>query len=199
MNNPSANVSGGSKVRRVVFWILALCALSGLAVVALALNTITLDRDARLLRNEILAAIDRPSSTQVQLSVGPTIIGSVRLGLVFCADAPREARIALKAVSDASVGVYRLKGGSRDLAGAKLFAMSDRAMNDRGWTRVVGVNQNNESVLVYMPTKSSEHGTQRVCVAVCKRDQLVVVSGTANLESLVELAQTQRDFHLARL
>ncbi len=179
---------------RILFWILAVVGLSAVVVAAVAINTVTLNRDARLMRNEIVAAIDSPTRTQIQLTIGPAVVACVRVGLAFCDHVPPEARLALKAVNAASVGVYKLSSRSRpgEFPGAKLFAMSDRLMNRRGWMRVVGVNHEDESVLIYMPSNTRDHGLQRVCVAVCKRDQLVIVSASGTTDSLVELATAGR-------
>jgi len=197
MNTDQAIPTRRKPWHRVLFWALAAVGFSAVAVAAVAINAVTLSRDARLMRNEILAAIDSPAHTQIQLTVGPATFASVRAGLAFCDHVPSEARLPLKAVNAASVGVYRLSGRSADLPGAKLMTMSDRLMNRRGWIRVVGVNHDGESVLIYMPSNPPDHGLQRVCVAVCKRDQLVIVSASGDTDSLIELATAGRA--LARL
>lgn len=161
-------------------------------VAAAAINVVTLNRDARLMRNEILSTIEGHSHTQVQLSVGPTILSGVRLGLAFSDQIPREAKLAVNAVRSASVGVYELSEDAGETLRAKMFVATDQVMRRRGWTRVVVVNSDGNTVLIYMPENATDHGRQRVCLAVCERDKLVIVSATADTASLVDLVAAGR-------
>lgn len=72
---------------------------------------------------------------------------------------------------------------------ARLIAAADEKMEKRGWTRVVGVNEPGNLVLVYVPQRESSGSTERACVAVCNDEHLVVVSGTLAIEPLVQIAQ----------
>jgi len=58
-------------------------------------------------------------------------------------------------------------------------------MQQRGWTRLVGVADRRENVLVYVPTDSAE--PSRVCLAVLHNRELVVVSARLKTEALAEL------------
>lgn len=164
-----------------------------LLIVAIGIyNLVTLSRDAAVLRQELFAALDLQASPKVQISVGPSLLAVARLSLAFVDRVPPEARQALKAIKAASVGVYQLR---RDLPSedrAKLFAAADALMNRRDWIRIVGVNNDHETVLIYTPANTRNRDVLRVCLAVCQRDQVVVVSAVAEGEALIELARDHR-------
>jgi hypothetical protein len=99
-----------------------------------------------------------------------------------------EARLAVSALRGASVGVYQLdpldKGQSRQI---DLKAI-DARMGKRGWARMVTVLKGDETVLVYVSDEKDPNDL-KVCVAVCKRNELVLVSARAALEPLIEIVQ----------
>ena len=111
------------------------------------------------------------------------------LGLWF-AHGPQvqEARLALAAVQQASVGVYERKAGTASWSREQLFINTDRAMQKRGWTRLVGVADQQNTVLVYVPQDVSPDQSVDLCVAVVNGRQLVVVSTSVDAAKLAELA-----------
>jgi hypothetical protein len=65
---------------------------------------------------------------------------------------------------------------------------ADRRMASRGWTRLVGVADRGEKVLVYTP--AGEEAGQRFAVAVLQRRELIVVSAAIDAGRLADfLAQ----------
>ncbi|HWA85353.1 MAG TPA: hypothetical protein VG710_03960 [Opitutus sp.] len=186
---PTSPASSSEPRRHSIWrWLLigmALCVV--LAAIAIV-NLITLGRDAVALRKQVFAALDVPATTRVQVNVGPVLLTTVRTGLHFIKSAPPEARQALAAVRAASVGVYALRAPVAAGKRAAMFAAADAVMNRRGWIRIVGVNDHEDTVLVYTPAKAEWGHTQRVCLAVCSGDELVVVAATANTDALAELA-----------
>jgi hypothetical protein len=110
----------------------------------------------------------------------------------FFDDIPPEAHLALRAVRNASVGVYQLREDVSATERSKMFLAADEVMRDSGWTRVVGVKNPDNVVMVYLP--EGEHGgsTERVCVAVCSQEHLIVVSGKVRMDRLMDLAMHQR-------
>src|SRR6185369_15866905 len=107
--NPS--VPSTVKSRRSVGWWVALACgllltpflLLGIGV----LSMLTLDRDAAFLRREVMASTDTKWHTKIQVSAGWVTLGAIRTGLKFIqAEHIDEARLALRAVRSASVGVY---------------------------------------------------------------------------------------------
>jgi len=182
-------ISRRGSVWRWIFGVVAACfVFAGVAV----FNLVTLTREATVLRNEVFAALDVSARTRIQLSVGPVALTALRTGLSFVDRVPREVRLAFDAVRSASVGVYELRGKVGAHERANLFAATDKKMSRRGWTRVVGVNDARDTVLIYMPTEENGGGAQRICLVVCDRDQIVVVDATAKPEPLIELAGLRR-------
>lgn len=172
--------------RRLWPWVLALVLLPLVGLVGMAVSFLTLDRDAALLRREVMAASGRDWSTRGQGSVGGVTLWLVRQGLALV---PRpenaEARAALRAVNAVSVGVYRPVGSAESWSGEQLFQRTDRAMSARGWTRVVAVNDRSTHVLVYLA--DDDVAPRRMCVAVANGRELVVVSATLDAEALADL------------
>ncbi len=176
-------------------WLLAVLlgsiALAGVVVAAAAINLFTLNRDAVVLRDEVCSAFHGRGSTRVQISAGPGTLMLLRAGLHFVDDAPPEARLALRAIRAASVGVYTMQQRPADREVIAVMDAADRRMVRRGWERIVGVNNARATVLIYMPVKSREHGTQRFCLAVCNDHDLVIVAGAVDPDHLVDLVRSK--------
>jgi hypothetical protein len=171
-----------------------LAAIAGACVLVTAVsiwNLVTLSRDAAALRRELFSALPISARPQVQISVGPVLLTTARGLLSFVDDVPPEARQALRAIKAASVGVYRLDRNLEPSARVQLLAAADRAMDRRDWTRIVAVQKDDETVLVYMPADLAEGDPLRVCLAICAKDQLVLVSAAGDGVELLALAQMQ--------
>jgi hypothetical protein len=126
--------------------------------------------------------------TKVQVSVGGITLGAIRQGLRFVEhEGIDDARLALKAVKHASVGVYERSTKDVTWSREELFAETDRAMQKRGWTRMVGVADQKDTVLIYIPTDMKETGPVDICLAVVSGKELVVVSTSVDPEVLSAL------------
>lgn len=177
--------------RRFLIWFCALMAGSALILGLIVLSAVSLARDAGALRDALVAALPQSPTTRVQVSAGPALLGLARFGLQWVDQIPDEGRLALRAVRSASVGVYTLSTRKTPLAGSRLLAAADQCMNARGWTRLVAVIEHQQTVMIYTPGKQRSSGVQKFCLAVCDADQLVVVSGAADLDVLLELVERQ--------
>lgn len=167
----------------------ALCLTPFLLLGAVAVSYISLNRDVRTLRNHVMAATDAHWKTKVQLSVGGATLCAVRQGLRFV-DGHGDidtARDALRAVRHASVGVYERESGAPSVDRVQFFADTDRAMQKRGWTRLVGVADGKESVLVYVQEDADEDEPIELCLAVVSNRELVVASTTIDARALGDL------------
>jgi hypothetical protein len=188
MNQPAQTPAAPR--RRVWPWVLGICltpfVLLGLAVA----SYINLDSDARALRRTVMSATHADWNTKVQFSVGRTTLGAVGTGLWFVNhEHMADARLALRAVKHASVGVYELASQKIDLSREQLFHDTDRAMTKRGWTRLVGVSQKNEAVMVYVADDADEDDPLEICVAVVNGREMVVVSTSVDGDSLNQLIE----------
>ena len=189
MNTP---VTPAPRRRGVWPWILlaaGLCLTPFVVLGAVALSFITLDRDVRTLRNHVMAATSAEWDTKVQVSIGSFTLGAVRQGLRFVEGKQEieKARDALRAVRHASVGVYERKSGQVAVDRQQLFADTDRAMRNRGWTRMVGVVDHKESVLIYVQPDADESAPIELCVAVVSDKELVVAATTIDARALGDL------------
>lgn len=162
------------------------------SVVAVA-NLLTLSREAAILRDELVDGFEASPSTQIQVSAGPLLLTVVRIGLGFIPDLPEEARLALRAVRKASVGVYQFSGDAHE-GRRKMIVSADTRMRRQGWDRVVTVTHDDTLVLAYAPGEGSGWfgGRQKVCVAIFADERLVVVAGTVAVDPLRKLAGLQR-------
>ena len=177
--------------RHVWRWVLlgaGICLTPFVVLALVAVSYLTLDRDVAVLRGHVMDATDAHWSTKVQFSVGRVTLGAVRQGLRFVhAKGIDDARLALSAVKHASVGVYSLASGKAEWSREQLFTETDQAMRKRGWTRLVGVADKKETVLIYTPSDMDEDGPVDICLAVVDGKELVVASTTVDAAALSEL------------
>ncbi|MSU45984.1 MAG: hypothetical protein EXS42_02365 [Lacunisphaera sp.] len=180
--------------RRYVWrWVLlaaGLCLTPFVLLAIAAVSFLTMDRDAAMLRKHVMAATDAGWHTKVQLSVGSIVLGALRTGLHFVHHKDiEEARQALGAVRHASVGVYERTSGPAGWSRTDLFTDTDQAMNRRGWTRLVGVADHKDTVLIYVPQDLDTDGPVEICLAVVNGKELVVVSASVDASVLAELVK----------
>ncbi len=178
--------------RRYGRWIVAGLVLLVAPVFALGIaawSMLTLNRDAALLRREVMKATDSGWNTKVQMDVGAVTLGTVRTALAFVHHANiDDARLALSAVRSASVGVYERKRADGEVSFAKLSSHTDELMRRRGWTRLVGVASGRENVLVYTSDQGSDDRLD-LCLAVLDGKELVIVSTRVDPEALMQLVE----------
>ena len=62
-------------------------------------------------------------------------------------------------------------------------------MGKRGWTRMVGVADRKDTVLIYVPQDMAGDGPVEICVAVVNGKELVVASTTVDAAALAELVE----------
>jgi hypothetical protein len=162
----------------------------GLGVLVYSL--LTLNANAASLRREVAAATQADLRTKVQLDVGWMTLGAIRSILHFVHhEHIDEARLALAAVRKASVGVYEWSADQDQRNPQNLFTRTDQMMNKRGLSRLVGVTNARETVLVYASENRWSGSSLDLCVAVLGERELVIVSSTVNADALAELVQRQ--------
>ena len=191
MSTPGAQPSRMSLGKKILLGLLLWMGASVLVAGAFVASFFLLDSNASMIRRQVMSASGRDWDTKVQVSVRPVAMAMTRLALRFVPEVPDEAHLALRAVRSASVGVYELPRGERaEFTGAWL-ADADARMANRGFTRLVRVNQSKESVAVYIPEDCDESDLLKLCVAVCTGQELIVVSAETALEPLVELIERE--------
>lgn len=156
-------------------------------VVGLAIyRTLTVGGDLRAARNVVLNDLKIRCHSQVQVSAHPWLVGLVRFGLSFAPLEP-EARLAIKTIRGAEIGVYQLASTPDAAQRLTLFQKVDQRMTKRGWHRTVAVFDQEDMVMVYAPTDERAPDDFEAFVFVLDGQDLVLVSGAGNLEPLVEL------------
>jgi hypothetical protein len=189
----SANPMAAPRRRRLWPWIIGLCLAPFVVLGVAAYSYLTLDRNAAVLRQQMMASSPSAWHTKVQLSTGRLTLGVIRQGLrLVYAPKMAEARLALAAVRRASVGVYETAEPVKEIASTGLVERTDAAMQRRGWTRLVTVFDHDDKILVYVPQDDGSAETIELCVAVLDGRELVVVSTTVRAGELAALIAQHR-------
>lgn len=154
------------------------------------LSMLSLDGDAKVLRREVMAATDADWNTKVQVSAGWLTLGTVRTALRFIEhEHMDEARDAMAAVRKVSVGVYERSGRGEKWSREQLLAKTDERMRKRGWSRLVGVTEHGQAVLVYTSDRMDGGDRLDLCIAVVDGGQMVIVSAKIETDGLVRLVE----------
>jgi len=174
--------------RRWPWVLLALLVTPVVVLGAAAYSYLALDSDAAFLRRGIVRASGTEWKTTIQISLGRVSFAALRGGLSFVKDNDViEARDALSTLRKTSVGVYQRLGESGEWASTELMSDTDKRMQHRGWTRIVGVVDGKDTVMVYVPRDGDE--IDRFCVAVINAREMVVVSATIRPAALMDLVE----------
>lgn len=198
MNTPVPPAASKSQSRLARWMLLGLLLLiTPVVLVGVGVASLfRLSRDAAFLRREVMTATDSDWNTKVQVSAGWCTLTTARTIMRFVEHEHQdEARLALSAVRRASVGVYERIGRAGEWSRERLFAETDHRMRDRGWSRLVGVVDDDATVLVYTSDDLGTGGLVDVCVAVVDGDDMVVVSTKIDADKLLELAERHLPKH----
>ncbi len=168
-------------------WIVGLVLAPFVILGSMVAGAFRLDSDAVALRRQITAATGDCWATQLQFSVPAAGVGLARSAAYFVRDLPPEARDGLAVMRSASVGVYSRRGAAAARSGGEFMADTDRMMAGRGWMRIVGVIDGSNTVLIYLPAGDGQARPDRVCLAVCAEQQLVVVAARFDGRALARL------------
>ena len=181
-----------TKRRRIWPWVLAGVVLTPFLFLGItAISFLTLNSDAATLRGHVMDATHADWDTRIQFSVGRLTFGALRTCLSFVPDLDEEARLAIGTVRNASVGIYELADHGIDWSHEKLFVDTDKAMNRRGWTRLVGVADHKDTVLIYVPADAELRGSVDVCLAVVDGRNLIIASASIDGDSLMKLVRSE--------
>jgi hypothetical protein len=179
--------------RHVWRWVLlgaGICLTPFVVIAVAAVSFLTLERNASVLRNQVMDATDAGWSTKVQVSVGGLTLGALRQGLRFVHNKDMaEARLALGSVRHASVGVYERTSAGTSWSREQLFNDTDRVMQKRGWVRLVGVADQKDTVLIYVPQDMKDDEPIDLCLATVSGKEMVVVSTSIDATKLAELVE----------
>jgi hypothetical protein len=170
----------------LVFFGFALLAAAGVA------SYFRLSSETTALRRSVMASVPGHWDKKIAVNIGYFTMGLVRCGTHFI-KMPPEPRAAMNALSGAEVGVYKLQEEPQAADARAIFASADKAMQRRGWERIVGVAKERELVAVYMPRKGLSLEHMRCCVMVWHGRELVVASARGNLAPLMDLVASKRN------
>lgn len=190
MNTPAPSTPVTAPRRRRWPWVLALCLAPFVVLGVAAVSYVTLDRDAAALRRHVVAATQAEWETKVQLSLGRATLGAAKICLAMVGSSElQDARSALAAMKYVSVGVYELTSKRVTISREQFFHDTDRAMQKRGWTRLVGVADGEDNVLVYVEEDAAADAPVELCVAVVSGRDLVIASTSIDPDALQGLIE----------
>ena len=157
------------------------------AVLLFMTGCFRIDGDLQAMRNSVMNSVKPRCSEKIEIGVGPLTLGLAKGGLRFV-DLDPEARVAVRAVKGAQVGVYEFTEKPNSAERARALTAADEVMSQRGWERAVCVLDRNETVAVYLPAEISSVNRLRVCVLVIDEREMVIAAARGNPEPLIELA-----------
>ena len=175
--------------RRWWVWLLGILGASLLLLAVGVYNLLTLTRDAAVLRDSVRQAMHERPSTEIQFTAGPVLLTAARAGLAFAPNVPAEARMALRALRKASVGVYTLPHAPDATQRQAALLAADQRLAERGWHRAVAVNDGDSTVAIYASEAFGFGTREHVCVVVIEGERLVIAAGTVAAEPLVQLVE----------
>ena len=188
--------------RRIIKWFFIAVVASFAPIIVLAIvavNYLTLDRDARLLMAQMVDATDGECHTTIQFNLGQATVHAARFALGFVQDKKiRDLRKLLDSINQASVGVYQFVSTEENRSHKQLLTTTDQAMSTRGWSRIVGVVDKDDTVIIYGPNKASPGTKFKACIAVRSQGHLVVVLTQFDAVALVEIAENLANDRLLR-
>ena len=189
--NSTEHIETAPRLRKRYVVILAV-----LGTVALCVFGVTgyfrLSSDTAALQKSVIKSAGGQWDKKIAVRVGWFTMSFVRTGLRFIHLDP-EPRAAIEALRGVEVGVYNQAPGARCIDRGAMFSVTDKTMLSSGWTRSVGVANENEFVAVYLPSKGISPGNMKCRVIVLHGETLVVVSARANLKPLIEIARSHLD------
>ena len=158
--------------------------------VAIAVAIFHVSGDTRALRNAAIHGDGAQWKKQVEANVGFLPLSVARMILPFT-PAPPEAQQALSAIRSVEVSVHELRGSKPDHA--RILRDADEDMRKRGWDRVVAVLENDSAVAIYVTPDSGPGGKVKASVLVVDGNQMIAVTGRANLEPIMDLAMNKAE------
>lgn len=181
-NGGAAPVSRRFRWRRLFLGLLLLLLFAG----GLLVWSFVPGGEVRAMRRALDDAEAPPAKTKVAFGVGWPALAVARL-VTAVADVEADARLALRSVRRADVSVQELDRELNRAQRLTLLESVDRSLERKGWERIVGVLEEDETVGVYLSTKSSSADDLRVAVLVLSGKELVSVAVRCDVEPLVEL------------
>jgi hypothetical protein len=188
-----------STARRGFRWRWFMLTLGGLTTLAAVffitlLLSFRMGGEARAVRNAVFAATPNEWSPKIELGIGRIPAWLARTGFHLFEsrlDLPPEARFGVDAFRCADVGVYQRRRSAASSSPGAMFADVDQAMDARDWEPIVAVQEDQQSVRIFVPKDLSNFRDAQACVFILERDELVIVSARLNLEPLLELASSK--------
>lgn len=169
-------------------WLfLGVFAAFALFVVALVLSFLPAG-EARAIRSAVASASDHKFDQKISFGVGWPVLGLGRLIAGFT-DLNEDARAAFRSVRRADVSIQELQEPIRREDRQAMLAAADRAMDRRGWDRIVGVIEEDEVVGIYVPQGDASVKNLKIAVFVLEGREMVVVSARCDLEPLLEIIE----------
>lgn len=132
------------------------------------------------------------TAVDVRLGWAPLFLGRLLLDVL---PVPPEARLAARSIREAEVSVCKSDSLNFHRPDNEDLAALDAAMLQGHWNRVVGVFQNDQTVLVYANEFSSRDREVSICVGVSGSGTRVVAGGRVRPEALADVVRFATQHH----
>lgn len=132
------------------------------------------------------------TAVDVRLGWMPLFLGRLVLGVL---PVPPEARLAARSVREAEVSVRQNDSLNFHRAADSDLADLDAAMLKQHWNRVVGVFQNDQTVLVYANEFTSRDQEVSICIGVSGPGNRVVAGGRIRPEAIADVVRLASQHH----
>ena len=153
------------------------------------------DRDFVKVKSMVMNSVDGDFHKDVEFSVGSVGLSFARL-VVSIDDNDEDAKMILKNISGAQIGVYKKNHYASDEFKFSLLKDLDKKMLDDDWCGIVKHVDGNELTGVYVKYEDDE--INQVYVINIDNEDLTIVRVEGDLENLIEYAIKEKglkDFH----
>jgi len=154
-------------------------------------------RDLHQLKSSIESSLKCPIQQRFAFNAGSLLFGLVRGGCSFFT-VPPEVTAGLQAIHGVETSICRWDHPPKTADYHHVIEMVDRAMETRGWERMVTVVDDGILVLVFNSTKNKSPRDQRFCVAVSQGENLILTSVRGDCNPLIALAsKSMKDINIS--
>src|SRR5439155_15369697 len=149
--NPQMQTNAAPRFRPGHLVLLASVVLLSLGVIGVT-GYFRLSSEAAALRSSLMKSVPGTWNRKIAVHVGGLTMAVLRHGLRFV-NLPPEPRAAIEALHAAEAGVYQLQPERPCIDRGAIISATDKVMAARGWDRAVGVANEDDLVVVYLPRK----------------------------------------------
>lgn len=154
---------------------------------------LNVDRNFIDIRNQVLSSVDGKFETDLQLGIGPALLG---LGstIVKASDDDKFAADLMNDLDNVMIGIYKRIDTSTDIGGSSILKKIDETMKENGFSFIVKSRNQSELNAVYV--NSGDENLNKLFVVSLNKKELVIVKVTGNLNRVITTAVKQKGINI---